>query len=146
MGEVVKAYQQLRMANEPVNKAGLAFLAANKDKPGITTLPNGLQYKVLKSGTGKTPKVGEKVVVNYRGTLIDGREFDSSYQRQQPFEFTLGGQVITGWNEIIQKMKVGDKWEVYIPTELAYGATPRQGGIIRPNDPLIFEIELLQVK
>jgi FKBP-type peptidyl-prolyl cis-trans isomerase FklB len=152
--EVQQAFQKIMMAKEAAAqgdpdknlKAGQAFLAANKAKPGVTTLPSGVQFKVLKSGAagGKTPKLSDSVVANYKGTLIDGTEFDSSYKRGEPAEFPVGG-VIKGWTEILQKMKVGDKWEVYIPSELAYGATPRPGKI-KPNDALIFEIELIDVK
>ncbi len=153
IAEVQKAFNQIMMAKQaaaqgdPASnlKAGQAFLAANKTKPGVTPLPSGVQYKVLKSGTGKTPKLSDSVVANYRGTLIDGTEFDSSYKRGEPATFPVSG-VIKGWTEVLQKMKVGDKWEVYIPAELAYGANPRPGGKIRPNDALIFEIELLDVK
>lgn len=125
-------------------KAGQAFLADNKTKPGVTTLPSGVQYKVLKEGTGRSPKLQESVVANYRGTLIDGTEFDSSYKRGEPAEFPVGG-VIKGWTEILQKMKVGDKYQVFIPSELAYGPAQR-GPVIAPNSALIFEIELLEVK
>ncbi len=124
--------------------AGRAFLADNKAKPGVTTLPSGLQYKVLKEGKGKSPKLTDSVVANYRGTLIDGTEFDSSYKRGEPAEFPVNG-VIKGWTEILQKMKVGDKYQVFIPAELAYGAQPR-GAIITPNSALVFEIDLIDVK
>jgi FKBP-type peptidyl-prolyl cis-trans isomerase len=158
--EVQKAFNQLMMAKQAeiqakqaaamgdpakILKEGQDFLAANKTKPGVVPLPSGVQYKVIKSGTGKSPKLTDSVVANYKGTLIDGTEFDSSYKRGQPATFGVS-QVIKGWTEILQKMKVGDKWEVYIPSELAYGANPRPGGKIRPNDALIFEIELLDVK
>ena len=126
-------------------KDGQAFLAANKAKPGVQTLPSGLQYKVIKEGTGKSPTLSDSVVANYRGTLIDGTEFDSSYKRGEPAEFPVGG-VIKGWTEILQKMKVGAKYQVFIPAELAYGSSPRPGGPIKPNDALIFDIELLDVK
>ena len=125
-------------------KAGEAFLEANKKKPGVKTLASGVQYKVLKSGTGKTPKLTDTVLANYKGTLIDGTPFDSSYDRGEPSEFPVN-RVIAGWTEVLQLMKVGDKWEVYIPTELAYGANPRPGKI-KPFDALIFEMELVQVK
>jgi len=125
-------------------KEGQAFLAANKSKPGVQVLPSGLQYKVLKAGTGKTPVLSDTVVANYRGTLIDGTEFDSSAKTGGPVEFPVGG-VIKGWTEILQKMKVGDKYQVFIPSELAYGA--RQiGRTITPNSTLIFDIELVDVK
>jgi len=126
-------------------KAGQTFLATNKAKPGIQSLPSGLQFKVIKEGTGKTPKLSDTVVANYQGTLIDGTVFDSSYKRNEPAEFPVGG-VIKGWTEILQKMKVGAKYQVFIPSDLAYGATPRPGGPIKPNDALIFDIELLDVK
>ncbi len=126
-------------------KEGQAFLAANKSKPGVTTLPSGLQYKVLKSGTGKSPTLKDTVVAHYRGTLIDGTEFDSSLKRGEPAEFPVSG-VIAGWTEVLQLMKVGDKWQVFIPSNLGYGARPRPGGKIKPNDALVFEIELLDVK
>lgn len=125
-------------------KDGQAFLAANKDKPGVKTLPSGLQYKVLKSGTGKTPKASDTFVANYKGTLIDGTEFDSSYKRGEPLELPVN-RVIPGWTEALQLMKVGDKWQLFIPANLAYGA--RQAGpLITPNSTLIFEMELLDVK
>ncbi len=123
-------------------KAGQAFLAANKTKPGVTTLPSGVQYKVLKSGNGASPKLTSTVKANYRGTLIDGTQFDAS--ENGPIEFTVGG-VIKGWTEVLQKMKVGDKWEVVIPSEMAYdarGSAPR----IKPNSTLVFEIELVNFK
>ena len=124
-------------------KDGQAFLAANKDKPGVTTTKSGLQYKVLKSGTGKTPKATDSVLAHYRGTLIDGTEFDSSYKKGQPIEFGVT-EVIKGWTEALQLMKVGDKWQLFIPSELAYRNQPR-GRIITPNSTLIFEIELIDI-
>jgi FKBP-type peptidyl-prolyl cis-trans isomerase FklB len=155
--EIAKAFQQemdaKQAAAQPAPtgdaaktlKAGRDFLAANKVKQGVNSLPNGMQYKILKPGTGKAPKLGDMVSVNYRGTLIDGTEFDSSYKRNKPFDFELGGQVIAGWNEIVQKMKVGDRWQVFIPNELGYGARGA-GRDIKPYEALIFEIELLGVK
>ena len=127
------------------NKAeGAAFLAANKKKAGVKTLPSGLQYKVLKQGTGATPKATDIVTTHYRGTLLDGTEFDSSYRRNQPAEFPVD-RVIKGWTEALQLMKVGDKWQIYVPSDLAYG--PRGAGEdIPPNATLIFDIELLGVK
>ncbi len=119
------------------------FFEENKKKEGVITLPSGLQYKVLKSGNGKSPKETDKVVVNYIGKYIDGTEFDNSYKRGKPFE-TQVSAVIKGWTEILPKMKEGDKWEVYIPSKLAYGE--RGSGRIEPNKTLIFEIELLKVK
>ncbi len=132
-----------RIAKE--NKAkGEAFLAENAKKPGVVTTDSGLQYKIIKPGTGKTPTLNDTVVTHYRGTLIDGREFDSSYKRNQPATFPVKG-VIKGWTEALQLMKEGAKWELYIPSELAYGKS-RRSELIQPNSTLIFEIELLEVK
>lgn len=122
---------------------GMAFLEENKKKDGVVTLPSGLQYKVLAEGAGKTPKATDTVTVNYRGTLIDGKEFDSSYKRGQAATFPVGG-VIRGWTEALQLMKEGSKWQIVIPPQLAYGE--RGGGPIPPNSTLIFEVELLSVK
>ena len=124
-------------------KAGQAFLAENKTKQGVTTLPSGVQYKVLKQGTGKTPKITDTVLANYRGTLIDGTEFDSSYKRGEPAEFPVN-RVIKGWTEILQQMKVGDKYMVYIPTNMAYALNPPTPAI-PPNSALVFEIELMDI-
>lgn len=124
--------------------AGEAFLAVNKSKPGVVTLADGLQYKVLVEGKGGSPKETDVVTVHYRGTLINGSEFDSSYKRGQPATFPVNG-VIPGWIEALQLMKVGSTWELYIPPSLAYG---EQGAppVIRPNETLIFKVELLDVK
>jgi len=126
-------------------KEGDAYLAKNKNKKGVVTLPSGLQYKVLKKGTGKVyPKATDTVVTDYHGTLIDGTVFDSSYERGQAVSFPVNG-VIKGWTEALQKMKVGDKWQLVIPSNLAYGergAPPSIG----PNTALIFDVELLQIK
>jgi FKBP-type peptidyl-prolyl cis-trans isomerase len=123
---------------------GQAFLAANKNKEGVKVLPSGLQYKVVKAGTGKRPTAGDRVKTHYRGRLIDGTEFDSSYSRGgQPAEFGVG-RVIRGWTEALQLMREGAKWELYIPPNLAYdtrGMPPKIG----PNSTLIFEIELIEV-
>ena len=127
------------------NKAiGEAFLAENKDKAGVKTTASGLQYRVIEAGKGASPSATSSVVVHYRGRVIDGTEFDSSYERGQPATFRLD-QVIRGWGEVLQLMKAGAKWEVFIPSELAYGSR-RQGPIIGPNSTLIFDIELLEVK
>jgi FKBP-type peptidyl-prolyl cis-trans isomerase FklB len=123
---------------------GEAFLAENAKKEGVKSLPSGLQYRVLKEGTGKQPTKADKVVVHYRGTLIDGREFDSSYKRGEPAEFGVT-QVIKGWTEALQLMKEGSKWMVYIPWQLAYGAEGR-GGLIGPHETLVFEVELVSVR
>ena len=125
-------------------KEGEAFLADNKTKDGVVALPSGLQYKILTQGTGPTPAASDTVNCNYRGTLINGTEFDSSYKRNQPASFPVG-QVIKGWTEALQLMPVGSKWQLFIPPDLAYG--PRgAGGVIGPNATLIFEVELLSIK
>lgn len=154
--EMNKALQQLgtevRAASEakahaagaPNRKAGEAFLEANKSKEGVKTLPDGLQYKVLQEGKGPKPTANDTVTVNYRGTLIDGKEFDSSYKRGQPATFPVGG-VIKGWTEALQMMPVGSKWQLFIPADLAYGDNPRPGGDIAPGDTLIFDVELLSI-
>jgi FKBP-type peptidyl-prolyl cis-trans isomerase len=118
------------------------FLANNKKKEGVKALPSGLQYKVLKKGTGSKPKSEDTVVANYRGTLLNGAEFDSSYKRGEPLETPVTG-VIKGWTEALQLMEEGAKWELYVPAKLAYGE--RGNGAIGPNTMLIFEIELLKV-
>jgi len=126
-------------------KEGEKFLAENKKKDGVVTTKSGLQYKVIKKGTGKTPKKTDTVTTNYEGTLIDGTVFDSSIKRGEPASFPVDG-VIAGWTEALQLMKVGDKWQLFIPSDLAYGDHPRPGGPIGPNATLIFEIELLDIK
>ena len=123
--------------------AGEKFLAENKEKEGVITLPSGLQYKVIKEGKGAKPAETDRVKVNYRGTLIDGKEFDSSYKRNEPATFRAN-QVIKGWTEALTMMPVGSKWELYIPSELAYG-TRETGGDIKPFSTLIFEVELLEI-
>ena len=126
------------------NKAeGEAFLATNKNNPAVVTLPDGLQYKVLADGTGATPTNTDTVTVNYRGTLLDGTEFDSSFKRGQPQKFPVTG-VIPGWTEALLKMKAGSKWQLFIPSELAYGERGRPG--IPPNSVLIFEVDLLSME
>jgi FKBP-type peptidyl-prolyl cis-trans isomerase FklB len=138
-----KENERMKVISEKNKKDGEAFLAANKKKEGIKTLPSGLQYKVIKEGTGKVPKATDTVTTNYRGTLIDGTEFDSSYKRGQPASFPVNG-VIPGWTEALQLMKTGSKWQLFIPSNLAYGE--RGPGTIGPNAVLVFEIELLAVK
>ncbi len=125
-------------------KQGEVFLAENKKKEGVITLPDGLQYKVITAGTGPKPKDTETVSVHYRGTLIDGTEFDSSIKRGKPAEFPVNG-VIKGWTEALLLMPTGSKWELYIPPDLAYGSRGA-GGVIAPNAVLIFEVELLAIK
>jgi FKBP-type peptidyl-prolyl cis-trans isomerase len=126
-------------------KEGETFLAANKGKDGVQTLPDGLQYKVLTAGNGPKPTATDTVVCNYKGTLINGTEFDSSYKRGQPVTFPVG-QVIKGWTEVLQMMPVGSKWEVYIPSDLAYGPQGPGRGPIGPNQTLVFEIELVSIQ
>jgi FKBP-type peptidyl-prolyl cis-trans isomerase FklB len=128
----------------PNSDPGAIFLAANAKKEGVTTTASGLQYKVIKAGMGESPKLADTVKVHYQGTLIDGTIFDSSIQRGQPISFPVGG-VIAGWTEALQLMKVGDKWQLFIPARLAYGdqsPTPA----IPPNSVLIFEVELLGIE
>src|SRR5215471_5177718 len=123
---------------------GTKFLEDNKKKPGVKTTASGLQYKMEKEGTGSTPKASDMVTVNYRGTLIDGTEFDSSYKRGQPATFPVNG-VIKGWSEALQLMKQGSKYQLFIPSTLAYGERA-MGADIGPNSTLIFEVELQEVK
>jgi FKBP-type peptidyl-prolyl cis-trans isomerase FklB len=125
-------------------KEGETFLAENKAKPGVKTLPDGLQYKVLTEGSGDKPTTNDMVTVNYRGTLIDGTEFDSSYKRNQPATFRVTG-VIKGWTEALQMMSPGAKWQLFIPSDLAYGERG-SGANIGPNATLIFEVELVSVQ
>jgi FKBP-type peptidyl-prolyl cis-trans isomerase len=120
---------------------GEKFLTENKTKEGVKTTESGLQYKVLEAGEGPSPKAGDTVTVHYRGTFVDGTEFDSSYQRGEPATFPLTG-VIPGWTEALQLMKKGSKWMLFIPSELAYGERGA-GNRIPPNSTLIFEVELL---
>jgi FKBP-type peptidyl-prolyl cis-trans isomerase FklB len=126
---------------------GVAFLEANKKKPGVITLPDGLQYEVIKRADSSTikPRLSDTVVVNYTGSLIDGKEFNNSYQMGKPAVFVVAG-VIKGWTEILQLMSVGDKWKVYVPTELAYYLNPRDPNVIPPGAALIFEISLEGIK
>src|SRR5207302_6566346 len=123
---------------------GEKFLAENKKKDGVKTTASGLQYKVIKEGSGESPKETDTVVTNYRGTLIDGTEFDSSYKRNEPASFPVN-RVIKGWTEALQLMKPGAKYQLFIPASLAYGERGA-GGDIGPNATLIFEVELMNVK
>lgn len=144
MKMVARNAEAAKVAGEKNKAEGEAFLAANKPKEGVVTLPSGVQYKVLTAGTGKKPTLDDTVVCHYRGTLINGEEFDSSYQRNEPATFPVKG-VIKGWTEVLQLMPVGSKWQVFIPSDLAYG--PRGAGAnIGPNATLIFEIELVAIK
>lgn len=149
MQKAVQAKQAKMVAErdakgEKAKVAGEKFLAENKNKPGVKTLDNGIQYKVITEGKGAKPTADSSVVAHYRGTLIDGTEFDSSYKRGEPATFPLKG-VIKGWQEILPMMTEGSKWEVYIPSELAYG-TRGAGANIGPNETLIFDIELVKVQ
>jgi FKBP-type peptidyl-prolyl cis-trans isomerase len=130
--------------SEENKKKGEEFLAQNKTKEGVVTLPSGLQYKVIKAGSGPKPKLNDTVTTHYRGTLINGSEFDSSYKRNAPASFPVNG-VIKGWTEALQLMETGSKWQLWIPSDLAYGPNGA-GGVIGPNETLIFEVELLSVK
>lgn len=144
--EVLKTYfSNIKLIKEKEAKAEeIAFLAANKNKPGVVELPSGLQYKMLSKGTGtKTPNTSNRVSVHYTGRLIDGTVFDSSVQRGQPATFGVT-QVIKGWTEALQLMRVGDKLELYIPSDLGYGARGA-GKDIKPYSLLIFEVELLEI-
>lgn len=141
----LKAKQELKTQGEKMKnkEEGEKFLAENAKKEGVVTLPSGLQYKIIKEGTGNTPKPTDKVKVHYTGKLIDGKVFDSSVQRGQPIEFPLNG-VIKGWTEGLQHIKEGGKIILYIPADLGYGEKGA-GGTIPPNATLIFEVELLQI-
>jgi len=132
------------MAGENNRLEGESFLADNKKKTGVKVTPSGLQYKVIKAGTGAKPKATSMVEVHYRGTLINGTEFDSSYSRGQPATFPVNG-VIKGWTEALQLMQEGAKWQLFIPSELAYGSRGT-GADIGPNSTLIFDVELLKIK
>jgi FKBP-type peptidyl-prolyl cis-trans isomerase FklB len=143
--ELRKKQEEVMAQVGAANKqAGDAFLAANKTKEGVVTLPSGLQYKILKEGTGPKPAASDTVMCNYRGTLLDSTEFDSSYKRGQPAAIPVGG-VIKGWTEALQLMPVGSKWQLIIPAELAYG-NQGAGPDIGPNSTLIFEVELLSIQ
>ncbi len=139
-----KHNESAKKLGEKNKQEGDAFLAENAKKEGIITLPSGLQYKVLKPGAGKKPKLADQVTTNYRGSLIDGTEFDSSYKHGEPVSFQVNG-VIAGWTEALQLMPVGSKWQLFIPSHLAYGEHGA-GGVIGPNATLVFEIELLAIK
>ena len=140
MQEAEEANKKVAEANK---KEGEAFLAENKGKDGVVTLPSGLQYKILTAGTGPKPSTSDSVVCNYRGTFINGTEFDSSYKGGQPLTFPVTG-VIKGWTEALQLMPVGSKWQLFVPSDLAYGDHGRPG--IAPASTLIFEVELLSIE
>jgi len=140
---IKKKQEDAQRVGDANKQAGQQFLAANKSKEGVVTLPDGLQYKILKEGTGPKPAATDSVTVNYRGTLINGTEFDSSYKRNEPATFGVN-QVIKGWTEALQLMPVGSKWQLFIPSDLAYGERS-PGGEIGPNSTLIFDVELLSI-
>jgi FKBP-type peptidyl-prolyl cis-trans isomerase FklB len=151
MAAAMKAFQQemtakqqekIKVQAEKNKKDGEAFLSDNKKKEGVITLKSGLQYKVIKEGTGKMPKESDTVTTHYSGTLVDGTEFDSSYKRGEPVSFPVNG-VIPGWTEALQLMKAGSKWQLFIPSDLAYGESGP--GPIGPNATLIFDVELISV-
>ncbi|NQU06821.1 MAG: FKBP-type peptidyl-prolyl cis-trans isomerase [Calditrichaeota bacterium] len=153
MEETLKKFSEERMARQKSDmaeaggkniKEGEEFLAANKEKEGVITTASGLQYKVINEGTGRTPKSTDTVETHYSGTLIDGTEFDSSYKRGQPATFPVSG-VIPGWTEALLLMKEGAKWQLFIPSDLAYGERGA-GGDIGSNATLIFDIELIAIK
>lgn len=150
--KIMQAFRQQMMAKQEAQAAklgaaaqgeGKAFLTANKSKPGVKTTASGLQYQIIKPGTGKTPAASDTVTTHYRGTLISGKEFDSSYKRGAPASFPVNG-VIKGWTEALQLMKEGAKWKLFIPSELAYGARGA-GRDIPPHSTLIFDIELIKI-
>jgi FKBP-type peptidyl-prolyl cis-trans isomerase FklB len=148
MQAAADAYQEEQMAvqskaGEQNRKAGQEFLAANGKKEGIVTLESGLQYKIMTAGNGKTPLPIDSVVVHYRGALLDGTEFDSSYSRGEPLTISLN-QVIPGWTEAVSMMPVGSKWQIYVPSELGYGERGA-GANIGPHSTLIFDIELIGI-
>ena len=139
-----KQQEQAQQAGERNKKEGEEFLTVNKNKQGVVTLPSGLQYKILSQGTGPKPSASDSVVCNCRGTLINGTEFDRSYKRGQPATFPVGG-VIKGWTEALPLMPVGSKWQLFIPSQLAYGErspSPEIG----PDATLFFEVELLSIQ
>ncbi len=153
MRETIAAFQKeiqakqeevAKKMGEKNKKEGESFLAENKKKEGVVTLASGLQYKVLKKGGGKKPKLTDTVTTHYKGTLIDGTEFDSSYRRNQPVSFPVNG-VIAGWTEALQLMEEGAKWQLFIPSSLAYGERGA-GPQIGPNATLIFEVELISIQ
>jgi FKBP-type peptidyl-prolyl cis-trans isomerase FklB len=139
-----KQYAKYESKAETNKKDGTAFLERNSKEEGVILLPSGLQYQVLKDGSGRTPGPGDTVSVHYRGMFIDGKEFDSSYQRGQPTTFPVKG-VIKGWTEALQLMKEGAQWRIAVPADLAYGESGTPGGPIGPNQVLLFELEVLQI-
>jgi FKBP-type peptidyl-prolyl cis-trans isomerase FklB len=141
---MAKMQAKTQQESEENKKKGEAFLAENKTKPGVIALPSGLQYKILKEGTGPKPTATDSVKCNYKGTLVDGKEFDASEKHGGPATFPVTG-VIKGWTEALQLMPVGSKWQLFIPSDMGYGARGA-GGDIGPNETLIFEVELLSIE
>jgi FKBP-type peptidyl-prolyl cis-trans isomerase FklB len=139
-----KKAEAMKKLAEKNKEDAVMFFAENRKKEGVKTLASGLQYKIITEGKGQNPKATDTVTVNYRGTLIDGKEFDSSYRRGEPATFPVNG-VISGWTEALQLMKVGAKWQLFIPSNLAYGEKGA-GNLIGPNAALIFEVELISIK
>lgn len=146
LSEAVQQFQkeQVSKISDKNKKEGAKFLAENKSKEGVKTTASGLQYKVIKAGAGATPGPADEVTAHYKGTLLDGKVFDSSYDRGQPIHLRAD-KVIKGWSEALQLMKVGDKWQLFVPSELAYGEGGA-GGTIGPNAVLLFDVELIDVK
>lgn len=140
-----KRQESMKVLGEKNKSEGAAFLAENMKKEGVKSLPSGLQYKVITEGKGKSPSATDTVTVQYTGRLVDGTEFDSSYKRGQAATFALNG-VIKGWTEALQLMKEGSKWQLYLPSNLAYGETGTVGGPIGPNAALIFDVELVSLQ
>ncbi len=140
-----KRQEKMKIQGEKNKTEGTAFLAENMKKEGVKTLPSGLQYKVLTEGNGKSPSATDTVTVQYTGRLVDGTEFDSSYKRGQAATFAVTG-VIKGWTEALQLMKEGSKWQLFLPSALAYGETGTVGGPIGPNAALIFDVELVSIQ
>jgi FKBP-type peptidyl-prolyl cis-trans isomerase FklB len=134
--------KQANLKTEGNKKAGIDFLEENKKKPDVITLPSGLQYQIITTGTGERPTISDKVTVHYHGTLIDGKVFDSSVERGEPIQLSVNG-VIKGWTEALQMMPTGSKWKLFIPSELAYGSQAMQS--IAPNSVLIFDVELISI-
>jgi FKBP-type peptidyl-prolyl cis-trans isomerase FklB len=143
--QIAQKTKMLKELGEQNQRDGEAFLAANKTKEGVVSLPSGLQYKILKAGDGRKATSGDMVVCQYRGTLIDGTEFDSSYRRKEPVTLPMRG-IISGWSEALELMPAGSKWELYVPPSLAYGARGNRKVGIGPNATLIFDVELLSVE
>ena len=133
-----------KSAAEQNGKAGAAFLAENKGKQGVVTLPSGLQYKILKAGEGRTPTDADTVEFHYRGTLLDGTEFDNSYSKGRPAKLTLAKGIIQGWREALKLMPAGSKWQLFVPPQLAYG-DQGTGRLVGPNATLVYELELLAI-